>query len=405
MSQISNFFQNPIANFQALSLKSKTMIGLVAMLVAYLLVVLVTPSPFQKPTSQVANTPSSSTSNSQLATNPNTSSLVNFDNANSNIPLGYPQNLKKNKSNPKVIANEMQIKSEGNQKLFSQYNRNSKEIIKGGITAQDSFVSDPVNKRIYNYQLTDKPSLVNKGIYYELSNYSKPEYEFDIRHPKEPIIFWATPDDLQGIPEISKIDPTKTDNTFKPEKNRGLTIYTKPNKDGTGSTWLHDYEKNNEFKLADQNCKWITFSSSEFFCLNTKYQLINLTTNQTVAENIVDVTEDDDNNLFMVSLKGEIFKANLSSVKVQKSIYKTKTGENITKLTYTNQKELLLHIVFDGGSEVFQAKKLEREKAQAAAGYNSVKTTDKVINEMTTELLPDGSIKDRPEFKEYIVML
>jgi uncharacterized membrane protein YfhO len=107
----------------------------------------------------------------------------------------------------------------------------------------------------------------------------------------------------------------------------------------------------------------------------------------------------------LVSLKGEIFKANLSSVKDQKSIYKTKTGENITKLTYTNQKELLLHIVFDGGSEVFQAKKLEREKAQAAAGYTGVKTTDKVVNEMTIELLPDGSIKNRPEFKEYIVML
>lgn len=403
MSQISNFFQNPIANLQALSLKAKTMIGLVAILVVYLFVVLLTPSPFQKPQGQVSNLTPNPVINSSQMVKSNNSPMTNFDKANSNIPLGYPQNIKKNKSNSNIPSNLMIGKRDPasitkdtplrdyEDEFIYIYDRTTKEIKNYALRYEFEQKTIPNNKKLGSLKFVqDTTKKENFKKYFEGTNYLTPIDS----------IFFASPDDLVGIPE-----PYKQMRTSERDPNRGLNIYSTTDKAGSGSTYLKDYEKNNEFKLAYQSCKWITFSTTEFFCLSDTYQLVNLSTAEVVAQNVVDVTEDDDNNLYFVSLKGEVFKTNLTNPKDQQLIYTTKTGENITRLTYTNQKELLLHIVLDGGSEVFQAKKLEREKAQAASGYTGLKTTDKLATEMTIELLPNGSTKDRPEYKDYLVLL
>lgn len=403
MSQLPNIFQNIITNLQTLSLKTKTLTGLVTLLVIYLFVVLLIPSPFQKSPDQITNLATNIGINSQLSLKSSTSSTGNFEKANSNFPLGYPQNINKNKSNPAVPSNLMIGKRDPasitkdtplrdyEDEFIYVYDRATKEIKNDGLRYEFEHKTIPNNKKIGSLRLTqDTSKKENVRKYFEGSNYISPIDS----------IFFASPDDLAKIPEVFKPIPTR-----ERDPNRGLTIYSTTDKAGTGSTYLKDYEKNNEFKLADQVCKWVTFSSTEFFCLNDKYQLINLSTTEVVAQNVVDVTEDDDNNLYFTNLKGEVFKTNLGSFKDQKLIYTTKVGENITRLTYTNQKELLLHIVLDGGSEVLQAKKLEREKAQAASGYTGLKTIDKLTTEMTIELLPNGSIKDRPEFKDYLVLL
>lgn len=391
--------QNMIKDFQKLSLKIKYVTLIFAMLFGYYGIILFTnKSNTQNPNNSTISNISQNKNTSQI-NQPNAQNIYSQSPGSSNsaikIPLGYPQNLRKNKSNPDAPVNVVEISSQ-TQYL---YLRNQNQFATFG-TNVDPYQIRSSNRYLLKGRANFKYSLNKEffGITQE-GKYFNQKFGSDFAD-----IWYATQSDLTGILPVQKAD-----SLVAPE-DPTVSIYsftsTDVNTKDKSGTYINDKIKKNTFKISDTHCKWITFKSTEFFCLaanNTKF--INLSSNEVLADNIIDVVEDDDQNLFFLTLKGEVFKANLNNLKDKTQIYKTKPSENPIRLTFTNQKELLIYLGYDGGSETFMAKIKQREIDQAAAGYSGKIDDTPIKNKFTLEILPDGTTKERPEFVDYLVLI
>ena len=398
LQSIQNIYESILEIYNNISTKSKYGLLIAVIILSYFGFLFFGIKSNQTPNS-VGDTKQNQSSQFSIA------SKAQVDDATNEPPktvLGYPKNLKKNKTVESAQYNSLLStgKKNGNIALYNRVNYN---IINEKLDFRySSEIAPPliVNNNYINPQANLKDS-----IRYPLQlrtrdeEYGKYEFENPFTEQKGAYIgsiWYASTADLTGTKPVLKQN----------EVEKGVSIYSKSTDGVTGSTHLKDYIKDNEFKIADRPCKWITFTASEFFCLTTTYQLINLSNNEVISDYVVDITEDNDNNIFYIGKEG-VYKANLSDIKNKTLIYKNQTGENPTKISFTNQKELIIHLVFDGSSEIYKKALAEREKQQAESGYTATNSNANlpVPTQFNIEILPDGTSKERPEFKDYIVLL
>jgi hypothetical protein len=191
--------------------------------------------------------------------------------------------------------------------------------------------------------------------------------------------------------------PKKDSDYDKPEYiNQGVYIYTRSLKNDAG-TYLKDLKNDIEFKISDQYCSNIFYSKTDFWCLNSQRKLINLS-NDTDYGEYSKIVSTDQGIVFAVRNVDDLYSAvdqitfdDTGKLSIKPNIYKTKQGEIITFITFTNQQELLIQI----------------NRSQSFEYQESIKNGEKIKELYTAELKEkDGVIitTPHPEFDQFTVI-
>ncbi len=325
-------------------------------------------------------------------------------NTNPNIPIGYPANLVKKKAFEIYPLNHLQDRRG---EAIVNYDRNSQKLNIYKLKTSDNSLpyAATYNKNIFyissknipkieveNVQRTD--DLVKENTYLAYGNNAVSAGIKNLPDSSN-IIFYASVEDLTKIPrDINK----------KIDLLRGVYIYT-TKENGLVVTKLKDTERNKDFVLANFECKQITFNATDFFCINFASQLINLTNNEAVQNDVFKINEDDNGNLYTVTNKNEVLKSNINNPSTTEKVYEAKKGEYIQNITHTNQNELLMFIQLTKDSERYSNALKAKDIAQVQNGYTGVQDNTRIKEYYTLELKPDKTTVERPEFEEYEVLL
>jgi hypothetical protein len=165
----------------------------------------------------------------------------------------------------------------------------------------------------------------------------------------------------------------------------GVAIYNRNlNEKGLMGTYLRDYDAEIDTKISNQVCINITFTQDNFICLNDYETLINLNTGEEFGKynQFIDTSDgylyakDVDNTM--------IYKIELNNPKNATKIYNVKENETISHFSFTSQKELLVQVT----------------TSTPQSGILPPKITARTI-----ELKNDGSILERPEFKDVRIFI
>jgi hypothetical protein len=165
----------------------------------------------------------------------------------------------------------------------------------------------------------------------------------------------------------------------------GVAIYNKNlNEKGLMGTYLRDYDTEIDTKISNQVCTNITFTQDNFICLNDYETLVNLNTGEEFGK-YNQFIDTNDGYLYAKDVDNTmIYKVELNNPKNSTKIYSVKTGETISHFSYTSQKELLVQVTTSTPQPGILAPK---------------------ITARTIELKPNGSILERPEFKDVRIFI
>lgn len=165
----------------------------------------------------------------------------------------------------------------------------------------------------------------------------------------------------------------------------GVAIYNKNlNEKGLMGTYLRDYETQMDTKISTQVCNNITFTQDNFICLNDYETLVNLNTGEEFGK-YNQFIDTNDGNLYAKDVDNTmIYKIELNNPKNATKIYNVKTDESISHFSFTSQKELLV---------------------QVTTSTPQSETLPPKITSRTIELKNDGTIIERPEFKNVRIFI
>jgi hypothetical protein len=175
--------------------------------------------------------------------------------------------------------------------------------------------------------------------------------------------------------------PVKIENNHR----HGVAIYNKNlNEKGLMGTYLRDYDAEIDTKISNHVCTNITFTQDNFICLNDYETLVNLNTSEEFGKYNQFIDTNDD-NLYAKDVDNTmIYKVELNNPKNTTKIYNVKENETISHFSYTSQKELLVQVT----------------TSTPQSGILPPKITARTI-----ELKKDGSILERPEFKDVRIFI
>jgi hypothetical protein len=165
----------------------------------------------------------------------------------------------------------------------------------------------------------------------------------------------------------------------------GVAIYNKNlNEKGLIGTYLRDYDAEIDTKISNQVCTNITFTQDNFICLNDYETLVNLNTGEEFGK-YNQFIDTNDGNLYAKDVDNTmIYKVELDNPKTATKIYNVKENETISHFSFTSQKELLVQVT----------------TSTPQSGILPPKITARTI-----ELKNDGSILERPEFKDVRIFI
>jgi hypothetical protein len=165
----------------------------------------------------------------------------------------------------------------------------------------------------------------------------------------------------------------------------GVAIYNKNlNEKGLMGTYLRDYDAEIDTKISNQVCTNITFTQDNFICLNDYETLVNLNTGEEFGK-YNQFIDTNDGNLYAKDVDNTmIYKVELNNPKNATKIYNVKENETISHFSFTSQKELLVQVT----------------TSTPQSGILPPKITARTI-----ELKNDGSILERPEFKDVRIFI
>jgi hypothetical protein len=332
------------------------------------------------------------------------------------IPAGYPQKLSglKRNSNEGVtfnIAQKYEIKFEQKQDTNQNFSNNANGYFSRVTNSFANFSfedADKLSDRSYSQEYTKVANsfilsnLRNKGgsklKEYSIINhiYRNPEYVdkgigYGANKYTEAIKTTGTI--IQSIyPNSAVIDenivwfgtgnlPVKIDSNNR----HGVAIYNKNlNEKGLMGTYLRDYDAEIDTKISNQVCTNITFTQDNFICLNDYETLVNLNTGEEFGK-YNQFIDTNDGYLYAKDVDNTmIYKVELNNPKNATKIYSVKENEVISHFSYTSQKELLVQITTSTPQPGILAPKVKAR---------------------TIELKPDGSVLERPEFKDVRIFI
>jgi hypothetical protein len=165
----------------------------------------------------------------------------------------------------------------------------------------------------------------------------------------------------------------------------GVAIYNRNlNDKGLMGTYLRDYDAEIDTKISNQVCTNITFTQDNFICLNDYETLVNLNTGEEFGK-YNQFIDTNDGNLYAKDVDNTmIYKVELDNPKTATKIYNVKENETISHFSFTSQKELLVQVT----------------TSTPQSGILPPKITARTI-----ELKNDGSILERPEFKDVRIFI
>jgi hypothetical protein len=165
----------------------------------------------------------------------------------------------------------------------------------------------------------------------------------------------------------------------------GVAFYSKNlNEKGLMGTYLRDYDAEIDTKISNQVCTNITFTNNNFLCLNDYETLVNLNTGEEFGK-YNQFIDTNDGYLYAKDVDNTmIYKVELNNPKNATKIYSVKENEVISHFSYTSQKELLVQITTSTPQPGILAPKVKAR---------------------TIELKPDGSVLERPEFKDVRIFI
>jgi hypothetical protein len=165
----------------------------------------------------------------------------------------------------------------------------------------------------------------------------------------------------------------------------GVAFYNKNlNEKGLMGTYLRDYDAEIDTKISSQVCTNITFTQNNFICLNDYETLVNLNTGEEFGK-YNQFIDTNDGNLYAKDVDNTmIYKVELNNPKNATKIYNVKENETISHFSFTSQKELLVQVT----------------TSTPQSGILPPKITARTI-----ELKKDGSILERPEFKDVKIFI
>jgi hypothetical protein len=165
----------------------------------------------------------------------------------------------------------------------------------------------------------------------------------------------------------------------------GVAFYNKNlNEKGLMGTYLRDYDAEIDTKISNLVCTNITFTQDNFICLNDYETLVNLNTGEEFGK-YNQFIDTNDGNLYAKDVDNTmIYKIELNNPKNTTKIYSVKTGETISHFSFTSQKELLVQVT----------------TSTPQSGILPPKITARAI-----ELKNDGTVKERPEFKDVKIFI
>jgi hypothetical protein len=169
------------------------------------------------------------------------------------------------------------------------------------------------------------------------------------------------------------------------DHRHGIAIYNKNlNEKGLMGTYMRDYDNEIDTKISNQVCTNITFTQDNFICLNDYETLVNLNTGEEFGK-YNQFIDTNDGNLYAKDVDNTmIYKVELNNPKNATNIYSVKAGETISHFSYTSQKELLVQVI----------------TSTPQSGILPPKITARTI-----ELKNDGTVKERPEFKDVKIFI
>ena len=155
------------------------------------------------------------------------------------------------------------------------------------------------------------------------------------------------------------------------ETSGGFYFYIKENKEKSEQgTFVLDSNSNENVKISDKFCNWLTFNEKQILCLenNKLYGLSEETKEYGNFQQCVEGKE-----LYCIKNNQELYQINLKNLAKQDKIYKVKDTEKLEKVSYTKKNEIILHI-------------------------------NQVNNEYVNYQFKDGKIIERKEFKNFIII-
>jgi hypothetical protein len=166
---------------------------------------------------------------------------------------------------------------------------------------------------------------------------------------------------------------------------KGVAIYTKNlNAKGLMGTYLRDYETQIDTKISNLICTGITFTNDNFVCLTEQENLVNLNTGEEFGK-YNQFIDTNDGYLYAKDVDNTmIHKVELNNPKNATKISNIKENETISHFSFTSQKELLVQVT----------------TSTPQSGILPPKITARTI-----ELKNDGSVLERPEFKDVKIFI